>query len=146
MRNEMHIRFSAVSENESFARVAVAAFLTNVNPTLDELTEIKTVVSEAVTNSIIHGYDHDAEKFIELSAVLEEGKLDIVVRDEGHGISDIPEAMEPLYSSKPELERSGMGFTIMENFMDEVSVESGPGQGTVVRLTKYFAAKKALCN
>ncbi|NGP43649.1 anti-sigma F factor [Bacillaceae bacterium SIJ1] len=144
MRNEMHITFSARSENESFARVAVASFIAHVNPTLDEMTEIKTVVSEAVTNAIIHGYDHDDQKMIQLSAVLEDGKVDIVIRDEGHGIENIHEAMQPLYSSKPELERSGMGFTIMENFMDEVSVDSGPGQGTVVRLTKYFAAKKAL--
>ncbi|WP_121611947.1 anti-sigma F factor [Mesobacillus foraminis] len=146
MRNEMNLQFSALSQNESFARVTVASFIAQLDPTMDELTEIKTVVSEAVTNSIIHGYDGKPDGKVFISVLLEESAIELVIRDEGVGIKDIDEARQPLYTSKPELERSGMGFTIMENFMDEVEVRSEPGFGTEVRLRKHLLKSKALCN
>ncbi|MFD2679572.1 anti-sigma F factor [Bacillus seohaeanensis] len=147
MRNEMNIQFSALSQNESFARVTVASFIAQLDPTMDELTEIKTVVSEAVTNAIIHGYDNNPSGMVYISVVLEEnGSIEMTVRDEGLGIQNVEEARQPLYTSKPELERSGMGFTIMENFMDEVEVISHPGTGTTIRLNKQLAGSKALCN
>ncbi|MRX74292.1 anti-sigma F factor [Bacillus lacus] len=146
MRNEMNLQFSALSQNESFARVTVAAFIAQLDPTMDELTEIKTVVSEAVTNAIIHGYENDANGIVYISATLEEGVVRLTIRDEGTGIHDVEEARQPLYTTKPELERSGMGFTIMENFMDEVSINSSREFGTTVKLTKHLLKSKALCN
>jgi stage II sporulation protein AB (anti-sigma F factor) len=146
MRNEMNIQFSALSQNESFARVTVASFIAQLDPTLDELTEIKTVVSEAVTNAIIHGYDGNPGGMVFISVIIEDGTVEIIIRDEGMGITDIEEARQPLFTTKPELERSGMGFTIMENFMDDIDVESQPGLGTIIRLKKHLALKKALCN
>lgn len=146
MRNEMQIQFSALSQNESFARVTVAAFIAQIDPTLDQLTEIKTVVSEAVTNAIIHGYEQNPAGVIFISAVIEDDAVDIVIRDEGVGIKDVEEARQPLFTTKPELERSGMGFTIMENFMDDIEVESQPGAGTTIRLKKHLTKNKALCN
>jgi stage II sporulation protein AB (anti-sigma F factor) len=146
MKNEMNLQFSALSQNESFARVTVAAFIAQLDPTLDELTEIKTVVSEAVTNAIIHGYENEANGMVYISVVLQDGSIEMSIKDEGIGIHDIDEAMQPLYTSKPELERSGMGFTIMENFMDEVQVRSEPGFGTEIRLKKHLSKSKALCN
>lgn len=147
MKNKMKLQFSALSENESFARVTVAAFITQLDPTMDEMTEIKTVVSEAVTNAIIHGYENnpDGEVFIEVT-IEKENKVSIVIKDEGVGIPNLEEARQPLYTSKPELERSGMGFTIMENFMDELKVESNVNKGTTVYLTKYLSKNKALFN
>ncbi|KKB36441.1 anti-sigma F factor [Bacillus thermotolerans] len=146
MRNEMNVQFSALSENESFARVAVAAFVAQLDPTVDELTEIKTVVSEAVTNAIIHGYEGNPAGTVYVSVILEDDVVDLIIRDEGVGMEDVEEAREPLFTTKPELERSGMGFTIMENFMDEIEVISHKGNGTTVRLKKQIANKKALCN
>ncbi|GIN73485.1 anti-sigma F factor [Bacillus sp. J14TS2] len=146
MRNEMQLQFSALSQNESFARVTVAAFIAQLDPTMDELTEIKTVVSEAVTNAIIHGYDQNPAGIIYISATIEDEMIDLVIRDNGMGIDNIDEARQPLFTTKPELERSGMGFTIMENFMDKIEVESQLGSGTTVRLTKYVTKNKALCN
>lgn len=142
----MQLTFSSLSQNESFARVAVAAFIAQLDPTMDELTEIKTVVSEAVTNAIIHGYEQNPAGVVHISAAIEDGVIDLVIRDEGVGISDIDEARQPLFTTKPELERSGMGFTIMENFMDKLEVESQPGTGTTIRLIKYLTKNKALCN
>ncbi|MBS4176454.1 anti-sigma F factor [Lederbergia citrea] len=146
MRNEMQIQFSALSQNESFARVTVAAFIAQLDPTLDELTEIKTVVSEAVTNAIIHGYEQNPAGIVYISAAIENDMIDLVIRDNGVGIKDIEEAKQPLFTTKPELERSGMGFTIMENFMDQLEVESHQGTGTTIRLIKYLTKNKALCN
>jgi len=146
MKNEMNLQFSALSQNESFARVTVAAFIAQLDPTMDELTEIKTVVSEAVTNAIIHGYDNDPNGIVYISATLEDGIVQLTIRDEGVGIVDVEEARQPLYTTKPELERSGMGFTIMENFMDEITVESSEAKGTTVRLIKHLSKSKALCN
>lgn len=142
----MKLQFSALSQNESFARVTVAAFIAQLDPTMDELTEIKTVVSEAVTNSIIHGYEGNSEGQVFISVKLENNMVELVIKDDGIGIKDIEEAREPLYTSKPELERSGMGFTIMENFMDEVEIQSNPGVGTEIRLKKHLLKSKALCN
>lgn len=141
----MHLQFTALSQNESFARVTVAAFLAQLDPTLDEVTEIKTVVSEAVTNAIIHGYGNDGNGIVYISTFIDEEKVIITVRDEGVGISDIEEARQPLFTTKPELERSGMGFTIMENFMDNCEVESSESQGTTVRLIKYLSKNRTLC-
>jgi stage II sporulation protein AB (anti-sigma F factor) len=146
MKNEMKIQFSALSQNESFARVTVAAFVAQLDPTMDELTEIKTVVSEAVTNSIIHGYENDPTGFVYINVTIEEGFIDITIKDEGIGIIDVEEAMQPLFTTKPDLERSGMGFTIMENFMDDVEVFSQPGLGTEIRLRKHLLNSKMLCN
>src|SRR5690554_6089298 len=118
--NRMELSFSALSQNESFARVTVGAFVAQLDPTMDELTEIKTVVSEAVTNAIIHGYHEKSDGMIYLEVELEEDIVRLSIQDKGIGIHDLDEARQPLFTSKPELERSGMGFTIMENFMDEV--------------------------
>ena len=136
MNNIMEVKFSAKSENESLARVIVACFAAKLDPTLDELADIKTAVSEAVTNSIIHGYDEDESKFVYLRCEIKENVIKIVVEDRGNGIEDISMAMQPLYTSKPELERSGMGFTVMESFMDDVTVSSIKDEGTKVVMTK----------
>ncbi|MBB6455306.1 stage II sporulation protein AB (anti-sigma F factor) [Salirhabdus euzebyi] len=146
MRNEMRLEFSALSENESFARVTVASFIAQIDPTMDELTEIKTVVSEAVTNAIIHGYENNPEGKVYIHCVLYDNYVELEIRDQGIGIDDLEEAKQPLYTSKPELERSGMGFTIMENFMDEVDVQSSKDSGTTVRLKKHFQNSQTLCN
>lgn len=144
MKNEAEIIFDGISSNESFARMAVVAFATHLNLTLDEMSDIKTAVSEAVTNSIIHGYENygngGMQGKIRLYCLLEEDVLHIEVSDKGKGIEDIEQAMEPLYTSKPELERSGMGFSFMEAFMDELEVESEPGKGTTVRMSKKVSA------
>ena len=146
MKNEMKIQFSALSQNESFARVTVAAFIAQLDPTMDELTEIKTVVSEAVTNSIIHGYESDPMGIVYISVSLEDHLIEMTIKDEGKGIPDVEEARQPLFTTKPELERSGMGFTIMENFMDDIVVNSHPGKGTEIRLRKHLSTSKMLCN
>ncbi|GGC86837.1 anti-sigma F factor [Thalassobacillus devorans] len=146
MKNSMNLEFSSISQNESFARVTVAAFVSQLDPTMEELTEIKTVVSEAVTNAIIHGYHERPDGKIYISCSLDDGEMELMIQDHGEGIADIEEAREPLYTSKPELERSGMGFTIMENFMDKVDVISSPEEGTTVRLIKHLSTNKAYCN
>ncbi len=138
-KNDMEIIFDAVSENEAFARVAVAAFITHLNPTLEEVADIKTAVSEAVTNSVIHGYEGVREGVLPKVCIrchLENSILHIEVEDKGRGIADVEKAMEPLYTTKPEMGRSGMGFSFMEAFMDDVEVESVVGIGTVVKMTK----------
>lgn len=140
--NQMTVEFDSVSKNESFARVVVAAFVSRLDPTLEEIADIKTAVSEAVTNSIIHGYDNqDGRIRIETNIVGD--IVTVIVTDFGVGISDINKAMEPMYTSKPELERSGMGFAFMEAFMDELFVESTPGEGTVVTMRKVIGKE---CN
>ena len=142
MRNEMRLSFLARKGNEALARMAIAAFVAPLDPTLDELAELKTAVSEAVTNAIIHAYP-DGEGWVSVEAVLEGDLLTLVVRDEGVGIADVEEARQPLFTTRADLERSGMGFVIMENFMDSVEVESSPGKGTVVRMTKRFATRSS---
>ncbi|MDQ0157232.1 anti-sigma F factor [Robertmurraya andreesenii] len=146
MKNEMKLQFRALSQNESFARITVAAFIAQLDPTMDELTEIKTVVSEAVTNAIIHGYEGNPDGIVYISVALEDGFIDLSIKDEGLGIADVEEARQPLFTTKPELERSGMGFTIMENFMDEIEIHTAVGKGTEVRLRKHLATSKMLCN
>ena len=135
MKNEMTLAFDSISENEAFARVAVAAFVTQLNPTLEEVADIKTAVSEAVTNAIIHGYPDGVHTVI-VRCRTEDQTVQVQVIDEGVGIADIHQAMEPLYTSRPKQERSGMGVMFMEAFMDEVQVESEPGLGTTVTMRK----------
>ncbi|GAB2574052.1 anti-sigma F factor [Gracilibacillus alcaliphilus] len=146
MNNIMELKFTSISANEAFARVTVAAFVSQIDPTMDELTEIKTVVSEAVTNAIIHGYEEDPTQYIYITCSLTDHLLSITIEDEGIGIDNIDLAKEPLYTSKPELERSGMGFTIMENFMDKITITSHPGEGTKINMTKQFQTIKTMCN
>lgn len=137
MKNEMTLTFSAVSDNEAFARNAVAAFCVGLDPTIDQLNDIKTAVSEAVTNSIVHAYPNGAgDKFVTVSTTIEDNTVHIVVSDEGVGIDDVDKAMQPFYTTKPEQERSGMGFTVMESFMDELSVERNTPTGTVTKMSK----------
>ena len=154
MKNEMTLQFDAISVNEGFARVAVAAFIASLNPTLEEVSDVKTAVSEAVTNAIIHGYDNTYgytkngatkpfhgkinEGKVTLYCLIEKGVLYVTVEDNGRGIENIEKAMEPLYTTKADLERSGMGFAFMEAFMDDLEVESQVGKGTVVRMKKKF--------
>ncbi len=156
MKNEMEIFFDAISRNESFARVAVAAFVSHLNPTLEELADVKTAVSEAVTNSIIHGYEnlygygrhgerpasecpvHPGK--VRLKCVLEGDVLHVEVEDHGRGIADLERAMEPLFTTRPELDRSGMGFAFMEAFMDDLEVDSEPGKGTTVHMMKKLGS------
>lgn len=136
--NKVCIEFVSRSENEGFARVAVAAFVSQLDPTIDELADIKTAVSEAVTNSIIHGYENKKEEIIRIEASIIDNEVSIVVIDHGKGIEDVNKAREPLYTSRPDLERSGMGFTVMETFMDSLKVESETGKGTRVIMKKKF--------
>ena len=136
--NEARVFFAAKSENEAFARLFVAGLLTRVDPTLSQLTDIKTAVSEAVTNAIIHGYEKQAGQ-VEVFCAYGGGRVYIEVADNGKGIPDISRAREPLYTSKPELERSGMGFTIMETFMENVRIESRVGEGTRIFMEKTLA-------
>jgi stage II sporulation protein AB (anti-sigma F factor) len=145
-RNFMSVEFAALSQNESFARIAVAAFISQLDVTMEELEEIKTVVSEAVTNSIIHGYEENPEGIVRISVAIEDGVVELMIEDNGKGIEDVEQAMQPLYTSKPELERSGMGFTIMENFMDSLEVATAVGKGTKIRLTKRLSFAKAMQN
>lgn len=133
--NEMELSFLSKSNNEAFARITVAAFAAQLDPTIEELADIKTAVSEAVTNSIIHGYE-DKEGIVKVKAKLLENTIEIEVTDSGKGIEDIELARKPLYTTKGNLERSGMGFTIMESFMDEVDISSVVGIGTRVTMKK----------
>lgn len=135
MNNSMKVEFPANSDNERFARNVAAAFILELDPTLDELSEIKTAVSEAVTNAIIHGYNEESGTVI-MEGYIKDNEIEFVISDSGNGIEDIDKAREPLYTGKPEMERSGMGFTIMETFMDEVIVKSKVGVGTVIRMSK----------
>ncbi len=135
--NSMKLEFPSKSQNESFARVVVASFASQLDPTIDELADVKTAVSEAVTNAIIHGYE-DTEGIVYVECKIINNKLEIIIKDNGQGIRDINMVMEPLYTTKPELERSGMGFTVMETFMDELEVKSEVGKGTHIRMVKEF--------
>lgn len=128
------------SQNEAFARVVVASFASQLDPTIEELADIKTAVSEAVTNAIIHGYE-DQKGTVLIECSIKDNEIEIIVEDHGKGIEDIEQARLPLYTSKPELERSGMGFTVMETFMDTVEVTSEQGVGTKVRMVKKFESR-----
>ena len=160
MNNEMKMEFDAISENESFARMAVAAFVMSLNPTLEELSDIKTAVSEAVTNAIIHGYGnlrgYEKSGYCKKDIPLKEGKvflecrivgdvLFVDISDKGEGIEDLEKAMEPLFTTKPELDRSGMGFAFMEAFMDDLEVESKKGEGTKIHMVKKIGATPWVC-
>ncbi len=152
MKNEMKLEFDAISVNEGFARMAVASFISSMNPTMEELADIKTAVSEAVTNAIIHGYEnlygygkygdkvpayapvHPGKVFVHCE--IKDAMLYIEIQDKGKGIENVERAMEPLYTTKPEYNRSGMGFAFMEAFMDDLDVLSEPGKGTLVKMQK----------
>ncbi|MCI8646749.1 MAG: anti-sigma F factor [Firmicutes bacterium] len=139
MENKMKLQFSARAENEAFARSAAAAFVACLDPTIEELTEIKTGVSEAVSNSIIHGYGENPNEMVTLECRIRAGgKVVITVRDEGVGIEDVEKAREPMFTTGKTEERSGMGFTVMESFMDKVEVVSRTGEGTAVTMTKQL--------
>lgn len=144
MENRMELTFTACPQNESFARVAVAAFAVQLSPTLSEMADIKTAVSEAVTNAIVHGYrdrENSPDNLVRLRAVLGERRvLMVTVSDEGCGIEDVEQAMQPFFSTGDGTERSGMGFCVMQTFMDAVEVESSPGHGTTVTMRKYISA------
>lgn len=136
--NKMKIEFLSKSQNEAFARVAVAAFIAQIDPTIEELSDVKTAVSEAVTNSIIHGYQEKHDEFVYVETEIKGNEVTIIVEDNGVGIDNIEKVREPLYTSRPDLERSGMGFTVMESFMDEVEVTSKKRQGTKIIMKKRF--------
>lgn len=140
MRDRMRLEFDSNSSNESFARVTVASFVVRLDPTMEELSDIKTAVSEAVTNCIVHGYE-DGEGIISIECYIEENVLTVIVEDKGIGIEDIDKAREPLYTSKPSEDRAGMGFSFMEIFMDELTVESSVGVGTRITMRKKIERK-----
>ncbi len=139
MNNHMKLTFPAKSRNEAFARAVAGAFAAQLDPTCEELADVKTAVSEAVTNAIIHGYQNTAEE-VELVCSITGTRLTVIVRDKGRGIENIPLAMQPLYSTGPGEERSGMGFTVMESFMDTLDVVSAPEEGTTITMTKEIGA------
>ena len=139
--NYVYIKIPSYSTNESFARAAVAAFCTSLNPTIEEISDIKTAVSEAVTNAIIHGYEDEVGE-IEIQCRLKGQMIEIIVEDFGCGIVNVEQAKEPLYTTKPELERSGMGFAVMETFMDELIVLSEKDVGTKVIMRKTISSKR----
>lgn len=141
--NEMKLEFISKSANEAFARISVAAFASQLDPTIDELADIKTAVSEAVTNSIIHGYEN-ISGIVKVEARIKDNCVEVQVSDSGKGIEDIELAKRPLYTTKANLERSGMGFTIMESFMDELKIESIPDMGTKVTMKKYIMPKEGI--
>ena len=141
--NEMQLIFDSRSSNESFARVTVAAFMTSLNPTVEEVSDVKTAVSEAVTNAIIHGYENEVHN-IYIRCRTEGRTLYLEIEDEGKGIEDVKQAMEPLFTTKPELDRSGMGFSFMEAFMDRLEGLSAPGKGTTVKMEKTIGKGRRL--
>ncbi len=139
--NEMTVEFKSIAMNEAFARMVVAAFIASTNPTLEEVSDVKTAVSEAVTNSIIHGYEGN-DGYITLLSRVCGRSVYIEIRDDGCGIPDVKQAMEPMYTTRPKEDRSGMGFSFMEAFMDKLEVESTVGIGTVVKMWKEIGVVK----
>ena len=139
--NEMTLNVKSLSINEGFVRSAVAAFCVEINPTIDEITDIKTAVSEAITNCVVHAYPNEVGDIL-IKVKLFENKVDIQITDYGEGIDNIEEAKEPFFTTKPEQERSGMGFTVMESFMDNLSVEKNRGKGITVRMTKNIGREQ----
>ena len=135
----LHLEFNSESENEGIARIVTSAYIMRFDPDMEEMEDVKTAVSEAVTNAIIHGYDGMTGKEqnqVYIHCLLNRDVLQVEVIDEGKGIEDVEKAMEPMYTTKPDMDRSGMGFAFMEAFMDELAVESGEGKGTLVRMKK----------
>lgn len=141
--NTLHLQIESRSCNENYARVAVAAFAAQLDPTLEEISELKTAVSEAVTNSIVHGYKEEIGQIYITVKLFEDHRLQVVIRDKGEGIEDVDLAREPLYTTSSSGERSGMGFTIMETFCDKLRVTSRVGRGTRVFMEKYIQGKEA---
>ncbi len=139
--NTMELSFDSRSANEAFARTAVAAFLCSLDPTMEELLDIKTAVSEAVTNAIVHGYRNTIGKVKLSCAIYPEGKVIIKIRDKGCGIADVAQAREPLFTTAPEEERAGLGFAMMESLMDKLKVHSAVGKGTTITLEKRILSK-----
>ena len=138
--NKVHLEFDSKSVNERFARVTVAAFATQLNPIMEEISDIKTAVSEAVTNAIVHGYE-GKEGTIYMDVEISGNKLSLRIHDDGVGIADVEKAMEPLFTTRPQEERAGMGFMFMEAFMDDLHVESEPGAGTTVFMEKTIGER-----
>lgn len=139
--SEFYLEFDSNSLNEGFARMVVSAFTSRLDPTLEEIADIKTAVSEAVTNAILHGYNKKPG-MVKLRCTIEDSLLTVEVSDDGAGIEDIEKAREPLYTTRPELERSGMGFSFMETFMDTLEIESKVSEGTKIRMTKNIGGEK----
>lgn len=142
--NELKMSFPSLSENERFSRLAVSGFLSQLNPQIDELSEIKTAVSEGVTNCIVHAYRNVAGIIFMQVRIMENGKIYIKIRDKGCGIPDIKKAMEPLFTTAPDEERAGLGFAVMESFMDKIKVRSAEGKGTTIIMEKTLKSRKAL--
>lgn len=140
VKNEMSLSFPSKSCNEAFARSAVAAFVMNLDPTISELSDVKTAVSEAVTNCIVHGYRRSSGTIYIKGRITDDNKITLKIRDKGCGIEDVKKAMEPLYTSAPEEERAGLGFAVMQSFCDKVSVKSAVGKGTTVTLEKMISS------
>lgn len=141
MNHRLEVAFDASSENESLARMIASAFMAAQNPTLEEIEDVKTAVSEAVTNAIIHGYDNDSSRTVYMDCTIKDRLLTIKVRDNGVGIADVKAAMEPFFTTRGNEERSGMGFSFMEAFMDEIRVTSKEGEGTCVTMLKRIGSK-----
>lgn len=141
MKNEVKIQFLSKSENESFARMAVAALMAHMDPTVEELADVKTAVSEAVTNAIIHGYAN-SNGIVYMECTIDADTITITIKDNGKGIEDVKQAMEPMFTTNTDGERSGMGFTVMETFMDSISVDSISGVGTKVTLVKQIGKNR----
>jgi len=142
LKNQISIEFDAISENERLARVVIAAFLAGIDPTLDELEDVKTAVSEAVTNAVIHGYKENGGKVVLRASLSTDEKLTVDIIDYGVGIANVEQAMQPLFTTGAPSERSGMGFSFMEAFMDGLEVESTPREGTSVHMWKHFAKRQ----
>ena len=141
MNHRLEVAFDASSENESLARMIASAFMAAQNPTLEEIEDVKTAVSEAVTNAIIHGYDNDSSRTVYMDCTIKDRLLTIKVRDNGVGMADVKAAMEPFFTTRGNEERSGMGFSFMEAFMDEIRVTSKEGEGTCVTMLKRIGSK-----
>ena len=142
MKNEFCMEFDAISENEGLARVVIAAFLSRIDPTIDELEDVKTAVSEAVTNAIIHAYGEKGGRVVMRARLSAENELSVEISDQGVGIADVDQAMQPLFTTGASNERSGMGFSFMEAFMDQLEVESSVGEGTCVHMWKRFDGRQ----
>lgn len=138
MNNQMELTFLSRAENEAFARMVISAFLVQVNPTMTMISEVRTAVSEAVTNAVVHAYQGGTGKIILRATMESETLLTIDVEDFGCGIADVRQAMQPFFTTQPEQERTGIGFALMQSFMDEVKVYSSPGSGTTVRMTRHM--------
>lgn len=141
--NKLYIKITADLANDAFIRSTVAAFCVELNPTVEQIEDIKTAVSEAFTNCVIHGYDNQKGNYVYIELCVDDEKLSIIISDGGKGIENVEKAMEPFYTTKPDEERSGMGFTLMRTFMDEMRVDSTPGKGTTVTMIKKIAKEVA---